>query len=216
MKKTKFWLKTLYAIFKATAFDVAIGLFVAHMIVKLFDHTSTGVTFYLFGIFFALLPDFDTIFQFFGEKVYADHRSWPHYPSLMFLIVLPLVSTWSYFSQGHISYTHLLLASVSLLWHYLHDSWDNAENEEGIQWGAPFFSFNRYVISIKPVADTKKSWLMLTRALVRKVTDNTLQRINEKKETAMEFWEKYYMKETLDAYRGVIILVVSILFVWTV
>lgn len=212
----KYYIKTAYAIFKTTAFDVAVGIIVTHSLIRLFDYQSANLLTYFFGVFFALLPDFDTLFMIRQEKMYANHRSWPHFPGLMFLIVTPIISIWSYLILGYISFFHLLLAILSLFWHYLHDSWDNIENEEGIQWGAPFFSYNRYVISIKPAQDAKKSWLVITRAFFRRVTDKTIQRIKEKKETATEFWEKHYMQETLDAYRGVIILLVSILFVWFV
>jgi len=216
MKKVKFFLKTAHAIFKSVSFDVAIGIIATHALVLFFGYYPEEITTYLFGILMALLPDIDTLYMFRRDKFYADHRSWPHYPLLMFLIVVSAVSLWSYFYFGYISYFHLLLASSCLFWHYLHDSWDNAENEEGIQWGAPFFSYNRYVISIRPLEEKNKSWFVLTRAFMRRVTDKTIRRVKENRETAIEFWEKHYMKETLEAYQGVIILVIAILFVWIV
>lgn len=215
MERTKYYLKTINAIFKTTALDIAIGIFATHILVILFD-VIPEPSVYFFGIFFALLPDFDTLFMFRAEKIYANHRSWPHFPLLMLMLVLPAVSVWSYFIFGFVSFFHLLLASLSLVWHYVHDSWDNIENEEGVQWGAPFFSYNRYVISVRPLANDKKSWFVITRAFVRRVTNKTLKRIKAKQETAIEFWEKHYMKETLEAYQGVIVLLMAILFVWVV
>lgn len=216
MEKAKYYLKAANAIFKSISFDVAIGIIVTHVLVLIFGHYPGTYTVYIFGIFMALLPDIDTLFMIRKDRFYADHRSWPHYPVLMFLIVLPAVSLWSYLYFAYVSDFYLLLAGSCLFWHYLHDSWDNIENEEGIQWGAPFFSYNRYVISVRPLADDKKSWFVITRAFVRRVTNKTLKRIKAKQETAIEFWEKHYMKETLEAYQGVIVLLMAILFVWVV
>jgi len=212
----RYYLRTFYAIFKTTALDIAVGLLFAHLLSKLFHYQDLSFFAYFWGVIFALLPDIDTASVFWKEKLYADHRSWPHYPLLMFVIIFPIVAISSFLLLGFISFFYLSLAFCGLLWHYLHDSWDNIENEEGIQWGAPFFSYNRYVISVSPSLDAKKGWFVLTGSFVKRVADKTIQRMKERKETAMEFWEKHYMKETWDAYQGVVILFVAVLIVWLV
>jgi hypothetical protein len=212
----RYYLRTFYAIFKTTALDIAVGILLAHVLIKFFHYQDLSFFAYFWGVVFALLPDMDTMFVFRKEKLYADHRSWPHYPLLMFMIVLPIVAIYSYLFVGFISFFYLSLAFGGLLWHYLHDSWDNIENQEGVQWGAPFFSYNRYVISVNPSLNNKKGWFVLTGYFVKRVADKTIQRMKERKETAMEFWEKHYMKETWDAYQGVVVLFVAILIVWLV
>lgn len=108
--------------------DVAAGIIIARFVGRIFG-TEIGVWQYAFGVFMAILPDFDMLLEkFFRGVSTGAHKSALHYPLLMLVSIIPiaLVQNKFYFFAG----------ALCLLWHYLDDSW--GKYTPGIAWLVPF------------------------------------------------------------------------------
>lgn len=111
--------------------DISGGLLIAHFIVK-FAHLTAQSTFYLWGVFFALLPDVDFLRSIIKAKMKKmsvprdseTHRWITHWP----LIMLPLCGFLAGLFSGYLA----VLALLCLLFHFCHDSIGSE-----IQWLAP-------------------------------------------------------------------------------
>jgi hypothetical protein len=201
----------IFGVLLAIALDIAVGMAITYSMVMIYDFPITNYLVYAFGITMALLPDVDTISVIDRNNIYIDHRKWPHHPSiLLFFFVYPFLVFSSLYFLGYILWFYIILATLCILWHCFHDSWDTPDNEEGIQWGAPFISDDHYVIpvSIETLQNEKVPW-------VKRVKNKTIKRIKRKKETAEEWLQKHYLNNTIDNYFGIIFLALMIVVVCT-
>lgn len=107
--------------------DIGMGILLSLFVADYFSITATPV-FILLGIFFALLPDIDIFWYWFGKpKLEHDHRSFTHFP-LLYIFLTPVV----YIFFGPVYGT---LFALCVAMHLIHDTigmgW-------GIAWFAPF------------------------------------------------------------------------------
>lgn len=183
----------LLGAFLAGATDMAMGNFIAHLMIKIFNPQEHHLFIYFFAITFALIPDIDALMPNDHKKMLSDHRKWPHWP----LLIIPLI----FFIINFFSFFYALLASLCLLAHYIHDSIDLQENEGGIEWLAPL-SDSQYKISIKKIKTEK---------LIIEIPREKINRIKKRRETMQRWLKKYYLKITENSLVGVLTLIISLL-----
>jgi hypothetical protein len=111
--------------------DIAIGLLCA-LVYAMVANVDFSIGLLLFGVCFALLPDFDFIAVLFSKKMRGRfahrHRNVLHHP----LLLLPAV----FFTVQYLLSTSLAtLAVFATLLHFIHDSFGEGW---GVKWLSPF------------------------------------------------------------------------------
>jgi hypothetical protein len=186
-------LKFLVGLLLAGSFDIAFGVFFAHLSIKSCHHFGHPLFTYLFGVFFALLPDVDALaMKIFRGKIMADHRDWPHWP----ILIIPAGAAIWYFSPFY-----AVLAGLCLLEHYVHDSLNIKENDMGIRWFAPF-NQNYYLISWRRIKNA---------GIFARLSKRRINKIRGRRETIDRWLEKHYLHPTVSSMVGGMLLAFTII-----
>ncbi len=188
-------LKFLVGALLAGSIDIAFGIFFAHLFLKLYDPAVWPLFAYGFGIVFCLAPDLDVlVMRFTRGRIMADHRTWMHWP----ILIAPIFLLVSCFSSPF-----AILAVFCLLEHYVHDSIDIEENDEGIRWFAPF-NYNHYLISWQKIKNLE---------IFARLSGRRLRKIKNKKETMNSWLAEHYLRPTASSIVGGLLLAASIIMI---
>lgn len=131
--KEKIW--TLIGIGLAVLTDVGMGIIVFHLMGKLFRY-ELPLYFYLVGVFFSLLPDFDLLFIKIGLA--KDHHQLPsHYPLVFIPIICLLVIVVAILGGAAHPRFWTSVAALCLFFHYVDDTWGRTSGI-GLRWFMPW------------------------------------------------------------------------------
>jgi hypothetical protein len=144
-------IRLLFGAFLAASLDLAFGVF-AVIIASSLWHKPLSIPILCFGLFLAVLPDFDILLEILKTKnSTGEHKkSFFHIP----LFFLPLVCLPLWLISGYLG----TIALIALLWHYWHDF-----TEEGPGISLAPLSQKRFLLQFKKVPkwiqNYKNTWV---------------------------------------------------------
>ncbi len=132
--------KKLFGMFMGSLLHLSAGIIITNILIKYYNYPQQ-LFYYIIGIFFAILPDFDILKPFIislkYKKLSADssHKfNFMHYPFIMLPLLFIISLSFPLFWR--------MLIVLNLLSHYIIDTAQSGSFGVGIQWLAPFFSRN--------------------------------------------------------------------------
>ena len=189
--KDKIWIIT--GIGLATLTDVGTGIIIFHLLGRLFNY-ELPLYFYLVGIFFSLLPDFDLFLIKIG--LVRDHHQFPTHDPLLFIpaICLLVFGVTLIVGIAHPGFW-TSVAALCLFFHYVDDTWGRTSGI-GLRWFMPW---------------DRKYYSFLPR---RVLTEREVKRVEL---LSPEQWvERHYLRLTPELLLGVVMFLISLalVFLW--
>lgn len=219
-RKFKKWRKLFVGFFLASATDMAMGIIYAWIWLRIFSWPGNFFI-YFFAVIASILPDIDAVICRKKEhdegEFYSEHRSWPHWPMMMIplsvfgvFLFLSFESFWVNYFLADTLEVILFFSSLTIvceLSHYIRDSLNFKENGTGIQWVAPFVSYDYFLLNFHIVfhffikrTETKKE------GLIKIIKEEAARRLHARKEKIDDWLEKYYPEQSISSFYGLIFL----------